>query len=660
LFVFIDIINVVIFLYSGGNRLYIIRYFWGIAILYAFILRDLINVSILLEVVGLDMKLIVLTVVTLIFFTGCNASEQDQSHSSSSEEISALLNTISVDNEAILRQIERSRMSDHGYRMANVARSEACPYTTFLIKQARMYAGLDTDFEHRAMADIFLNRLENTNSLDLLDIYFTMLLVGDYYYMMSSNARQNLEDFFETLYCDIAGAYSFFPVDGFNGDRMDIEYLRPTYMVKKIKSTLGMEMRAICCWIDRITDELVYHAYVHNPDLDAFSSKFYDLIKLYQLRGLEAPKEKFFLAIQNFENNLDNIEELSDRIVLPIYFVDYLQFSLIMGHNSSNYNELIISELTNDDGFNEEVLFFPLDPLSFNYSIRSLYFAGYDFSEDLNLNELFRQFDNFLWDEISYIQPFETMSDFIETYFVDKIINILGLPMNESIDEFYQSISMGITYAMPQGIYMYLIALQQNDILYTINDIEVELINTLLLNLETFINLDWPAAIRLHQILPTIQSLELIGVEWSQKKSQLQNLLIILDSERLNSEESEDLFLDFLSLIMEIRLMNILQLNQSDLNELFEQVSKKLIDMKQAGSYDMILSQYMLLEVFHEAGYPIPDEIIELVIDVLHNSKHPSGLFTSGISAYEIIPTFMSTYYALSALDILYQAINQV
>lgn len=101
-------------------------------------------------------------VIALMIIAGCNTSEEVTVYEKSiQEDISILLESISIDTNGILRQIERSRMPNYGYRSANASWVKACPFATFFINHAKIHVGLIEDIDALAMAHTFLERLED-------------------------------------------------------------------------------------------------------------------------------------------------------------------------------------------------------------------------------------------------------------------------------------------------------------------------------------------------------------------------------------------------------------------------------------------------------------------------------------------------------------------
>lgn len=468
--------------------------------------------------------------------------------------------------------------------------------------------------------------------------------------MLSDIARQNILEFLDSLYCEFFGAYGVFPKESTYDCRLAHEYIISTYYVKKILFALGAEGRSINRWLYNTTDDLLDRKF----ELGSFSNSFHNMLELHRIMGLEVPKERFAPVIYKFESNLNKIDELRKKTILPIYFLDYLELSLLLGHNSLNYHELIIKNLTNEHGFDEQVLFFTLDTVSFYLAVRALYLVGYDLSNDSNLDIMFVEFSKFLMDEVTYIQPFYGDSSFFDTFYVNALMNILEIPLSEGIDNFYKSMLVQAVQASPYGLYMYLEILRQNDTLHILKPIEEKIIYTLPITLSYLLALDGPINRTIRPIIATIQSLEIMGLDWSIPDNQINYMLT-----DLKLEYTDDPFVRAVFLVEKIRFKNLVKPNENDLSILFEQLSEKLVCPDMAKNHNMVALGYMAVNAYIESSYIIPNDVIKVILNILYNARHPSGLFRGGSSIYDVRADFDTTYKALFMLELFQQIINE-
>lgn len=579
-----------------------------------------------------------------LFLTGCSDGRQNFYYNEVDREHIEIEDDL-IDIHLIKMQIGSSRMLDGGNRLANVSFSLPSPYATYLITQASIYAERKRELRYHEFAKIFLEQLENYDSINLLDLYYVMLLTGEYSSLLTESAFRNVVVFLETLYCPMVGAYDLFPHGVLEMHRDDIEYLQSTFMVLTIKASLNLEVQNLNTWIERTTQRLQDIVKNLNPEMKVFSGKYIAFLEILRTLDIIPPDGLIERALYQFEASLDSITEIRNVVNLPIYIRDYLELSLLVGHDTSRYHGLILEELTEEGTFVDELLFFPMDPLSFNAAMRVLNVIGHDFIGDLNLQELFLKFEMFKWSHVAFIQPFEAQSQFEETYFVNRIKNILGIEVDSNFEQWLQSLSEDLLYAMPQGVYMYLNLVGISRLQQIDDSIIRRLETNLLENLRYLLDSELPLAVKLQQMLFTVKSLDYLNIKFIDMASELEEVI-----NSIEYSDTNDVINNFVKMTFELRIRNLLGLEDtSGICKLW--VLWELLTTD--GGYNMVLIHYMALEVINEFELSMPDEKLSLVLEDLSNSLHSSGLFTAGIHLTENRPTFESTYRALSILSML-------
>ena len=590
----------------------------------------------------------------IFIFTSCN-TKNDIHISSIQDDTFVLLNNINIDIDGIQKQIEKSLMNDFGYRQANAQLDYLLsPYATYYLSQAKIHSGLMTKINEQAMANAFLEIFENTSDLSLIDIYCTFALIGDYHTLISDKAKENINVFFDFLYCDEIGAYDSFVSE--NDIKPIYWYVYSTYLVKKVSMLIDIEIKPIHEWLQKVIEEVLNTNFIDSHLAINYSNSFPALLHLIRFMDLEVPTDLFIDTINIFEKNLLNITRVQESTFLPLYFLDYFELCLLMNHDTSIYHEYIITSLTNENGLNTNLFVFTEDVLSLHAIVLSLSYSGYNFINDLILHEVFNFFNKFMLDDVLYIQPFSSTSNIMDTYYVTSIKNMLNFNKNEYLNLYCESILGQMINSDVVTLKYYLGTLYENNQLYIINDVKDEISINLLNILDYWFNTDVVTDMKIKYIIASIEALNIIDTNFSIKIDRVNELM---NNFEVSDNPDITLILDTMRKIQIIQFKKLINhQDEEDIFRLFEQISDNLINISNLKIDGILNIYYMAINIFEEYEYAISDNLAQALLVILYNSIHPSGLFKGGDTIYDLA-SFQSTYKALSMLEMISRQVNE-
>ena len=159
------------------------------------------------------------------------------------------------------------------------------------------------------------------------------------------------------------------------------------------------------------------------------------------------------------------MDELDNQnIYVPVFLMDYLDFSRFAGYDSSKNHDKVIRVLCDENGVKKDA-FVEYDAYGLYATIRALKLANYNFESCVHFREVFNEFDSFLLSEDSYMSPGYVESNFVDTYYVDALIHDLGIDSSNTISQYCIENKPAILESDVLNIYYFLELLQMNDLL---------------------------------------------------------------------------------------------------------------------------------------------------------------------------------------------------
>lgn len=581
-------------------------------------------------------KLIII-LMSLSIFVSCSVKENLTKNESTI--ISYEMPAINVDG--ISTQIKRSLMNDGGYRFANTEYiKQISPFSTYYIREAKIYAGLISDNEPIEMMPFLLKKLEeDEGSLDLTDIFCTVMLNNDIN-NISKVAKENISKYFNSIYDKKNGNYSL--VKDSNKDSYMLEEIYSTFLVKKISKLLNIETKPVDKWLKKVVEELLQFNNISSSN----SSAYVMVLELLQLHDIEIEKYLFDPIIEMFEKDLEDITSLEENnnIYLPVYLMDYLDLSLLLESDTSKYNNKIINSLCDENGIKGGVIL-QYDSLGLYATIRTLYMCGYDFKNYSNINIIFDMFDAFLLDESSYINPGYVESNFEDTYFVDSIIHALNIEGISDISIYCEKKMNDILLFNSIEMYYFLELLQRNNLLGIINEKKQEVTDILLSSLEYMLDATILVKEKLPYINSAIGALEILEEDWTIDESYIDVMI-------KEYRDSDNLQENTISIAELAKFINSINPNRNEIKKLCDKIVENIVTLNKQDLINSLYVQSKSIGTLIDCDYSIPDNVILSVKDTLNKAKHSSGMFKGG-GNYEDIISFRTTYDALFLLDII-------
>lgn len=581
-------------------------------------------------------KLIII-LMSLSIFVSCSVKENLTKNESTI--ISYEMPAINVDG--ISTQIKRSLMNDGGYRFANTEYiKQISPFSTYYIREAKIYAGLISDNEPIEMMPFLLKKLEeDEGTFDLTDIFCTVMLNNDIN-NISKVAKENISKYFNSIYDKKNGNYSL--VKDSNKDSYMLEDIYSTFLVKKISKLLNIETKPVDKWLKKVVEELLQFNNISSSN----SSAYVMVLELLQLHDIEIEKYLFDPIIEMFEKDLEDISSLEENnnIYLPVYLMDYLDLSLLLESDTSKYNNKIINSLCDENGIKGGVIL-QYDSLGLYATIRTLYMCGYDFKNYSNINIIFDMFDAFLLDESSYINPGYVESNFEDTYFVDSIIHALNIEGISDISIYCEKKMNDILLFNSIEMYYFLELLQRNNLLGIINEKKQEVTDILLSSLEYMLDETILVKEKLPYINSAIGALEILEEDWTIDESYIDVMI-------KEYRDSDNLQENTISIAELAKFINSINPNRNEIKKLCDKIVENIVTLNKQDLINSLYVQSKSIGTLIDCDYSIPDNVILSVKDTLNKAKHSSGMFKGG-GNYEDIISFRTTYDALFLLDII-------
>lgn len=117
---------------------------------------------------------------------------------------------------------------------------------------------------------------------------------------------------------------------------------------------LSLEIPPIDSWIEQASKELFTPETIQRSD----SSTYVMLISLMKTHNIEISQEAINLIRQMFEDNLNDLSTLSnyDDIYLPVFLMDYLEFSTLTGIDTSKYCAFVIEALCDSNSIKNSII----------------------------------------------------------------------------------------------------------------------------------------------------------------------------------------------------------------------------------------------------------------------------------------------------------------
>ncbi len=581
-------------------------------------------------------KKIVMGVIVLALNMLCTAC--------SNADVSAIETTIAlpdINKEGIKKAIEQSAMPDRGYRFANKElESQFSVYATYYIRKAKESAGLSQVPISSETKNKIIERFLNSSDLDLTDVFCAVSLLED-----SENlpikTKENISSYFDTLYDETIKCYVL------HDREMLATNLYASYSVDTTANLLDIEKKSIIDWLEKLIQDLF------NPEsiIAEKSSTYSVLFELAKSYNLEVPQEAITSVIQMFESSLNALQAdlqalEKEGAYIPVFLMDYLEFSKLSNHDSSENWEKVIQVLCDENGIRENT-FVKNDTYGLYATVRALELAQYDFESCTGFNDVFNEFDLFMLNADSYISPMIVESNLVNTYYADALIHKLDLKLNHDISEYCIENKNQILESDALNIYHYLELLQRNNLLKIVEADRQSIISKLSSILETLVADTESINVNLPAINGSIKGLNILEESWEISEESFQNIIKNFSKSDYIQQEVYDLakLVEFIYFVSPD--------NEEMLQKYCQQLEKAFIQLSSAEASLKMMLQSTVFDVFEKANYTITQELKQIVKETLNQAQDNSGLFKGGDSDEDDI-TFRETYYAI----MLYEKIN--
>lgn len=564
----------------------------------------------------------------LISCIGCSSSNTLVNESGTST-----LQTI--DKEAIQRAIEQSSMPDGGYRFATAElRDQFSVYATYYIREAKKNAGLPQDPITTETKENIVEKFLNASKLDLTDIYCAALLLENDE-AVSDETKKNIADYFDSIYDEDLNCYI---MPYLRNKKEYIVHVYPNYLVYTTAEILDIEIHPIHDGLENAVKDIFDTKNITKENSSAYAMLF-ELAKNYDI---EVPPDSIEAVIQMFENSFEDLHSLENDnsiIYLPVYLMDYLDFSVLAGVDSSENWEKVIQLLCDESGIRDHILF-EYDVIGLHAAMHALKLAQYDFENNININNIFDEYDSFMLDTDSYIGTAHTESNFVDTYYADALIHTLNITTASNISDYCKENKEEILESGALNVCYYLELLQRNNLLEIIEDDKQTLItdltdtlNYLIADTES-INRNLPA------INGCIKGLNILGGSWEITDEKMNEII-----NSFSRDEVEPLEVYYLTKLIELICL-VSPDRDREIEDYCKQLEQMLISVSETDEINKIMLQSMALEVLEMSGYNITQELKQTIKNTLLHSQDRSGLFKGGDTDEDIV-SFRDTYYVV-------------
>lgn len=535
----------------------------------------------------------------------------------------------------IKKEIQKSSMMDGGYRFANMElKDQISVYATYYIRSAKKSAHLISRVDNltdQSEKEI-INKFMDTSKLDLTDIFCTVSLINNKE-NISAELKKKISQYFDSLYDEDIGCY-LLPYS----DKKDIynSNAYPNFLVKSIASLLEIKIKPIDNWMKKATKNIFSENNITIENSGAYVM-FYKLLQLYDM---ELPKKSIELVQQMFEESLNNISELKDsnKIYFPVYLMDYLEFSLLTNVDSSYNYSKITNSLCNKNGIEKNILI-EYDAYGLYAIMHTLELVNYNFKDSNYFKDVFDSFDDFLIDDSCYITPGNVESNFMETYYVDAIINILNIDRTNNITLYCKTNKNNIIQSGALNTYYFLELLQRNDLLEIIDDRQ-EIIDMLSATLKSLLSKEEFSIHDLSIINGSLKSLKILGEAQKISVEEFHNIVN-------NFIESDNIQQNIYNLSELIDFIHISYPNKKNMIRKYcEQLEKELLNFSKTEQSNKVMLQSKALYVLKKCDYPIIMDLKHIIKDTVNKAYDDSGLFKGGDTDEDLI-NFSNTYYAI-------------
>lgn len=397
---------------------------------------------------------------------------------------------------------------------------------------------------------------------------------------------------------------------------------------------LSLEIPPIDSWIEQASKELFTPETIQRSD----SSTYVMLISLMKTHNIEISQEAINLIRQMFEDNLNDLSTLSnyDDIYLPVFLMDYLEFSTLTGIDTSKYCAFVIEALCDSNSIKNSIIE-EYDVYGLYASMYAFKLAKYDFRTDTNVCNIFHVYDSFLLSDFSYLAPGQVESNFTDAYFVDALIHLLDIEMEHDIRKYCQENKESILESGVINIYYYLDLLQRNRWLDIIKNEKNDILEALSNTLDSFISNNEFSIKQFSTLNATLKSLNILNKEWKLTKDQLDKLLnsfVENDNQQQLIYDLEE-FIDFLNLVCPE--------NHDMIQKYYKKLEKGLIAISTQEVSNKVLLESKAFTVFGKSDYTITTELFQVIKETVNKSQDDSELYKGGDSIEDIV-SFRNTY----------------
>ena len=350
-----------------------------------------------------------------------------------------------------------------------------------------------------------------------------------------------------------------------------------------------------------------------------------------------------------FEKDLDSIDSLTngEDVYLPVYFLDYKEINYILGYDNPYYNQIIIDSLCDENGIKSGIIS-PYDSYGLYAAVRALELANLEFEPLAFVDSIFEDFDAFLLGDGIYIAPGKTTSNFVDTYYVDSIINHLNIDIENEISIYCSTKQQEIVESGIINTYYFLELLERNDLL----NITITNKQEFAAQFETVLNQLFAESTIEQQYLPNInaaiKSIKILGGSYDIDDDIIQKIIANFTNNSNIQQSVYDL----------CKLIDFLVSVYSGENEMLSQycieLEKKLINLSSLSCSNKLMLFYEAFNLFSKCDYQVSITLRDVTNKLLFYSQSNYGLYKGGDSN-EDIESFRNTYYGIVLTDIMNQ-----
>lgn len=585
-------------------------------------------------------QLIIISIFIILLFSFLSYSvlKNNKYSATANEEL------VPMNREIITLEIERSTMTDNGYRFINAEyQKQLSSFATYYIREAKKCSGLissNVEISYETKLKFSEKFLENS-TLDITDVFCTISLI-DNNFKISDKLKKNVTDYINSLYEENIGCYTLPEIK--THDKYTIN-IYPTFLVEEIATRLNLDVMPLENWLEEVAENVFKPANLQKEK----SSAYVMLYSLMQKYNIDLPESSISAVKQMFEESLSDFTQLidSDEIYLPVYLMDYLEFCLLTNTDSSGFHEQIIESICNEDGIKKGVIR-DYDTYGLFATMRTLELTNFDFENCPQVNRVFDIYDTFMLDDSVYIAPGLVESNFVDTYYVNQIIDILDIDSANDIRKYCIENKEKILESDIISISFYLDLLQKNDMLNIVNDDKQEIINRLLSTWDTMLLTEEQITDNLLSFNSIIKALNILNAEWEIEQEQYTK---IVDNFTENKNKQK-LVYDLTQYIIFLNTIN--PENKNEIQEFCRKLEMCLIDISNDKDIDnKIILQSRALIAMKQCDYTFTNNLIQTVKETLKQSQDINGLFKGGDTNGDVV-SFQSIYCAI----LLYELIN--